>query len=171
MLRNLFKSRVLKFVILIVTMFVLTRIPASAAIPNLDGDTHPNRLKLSECLIDLKKVADWNGEQASEAARKICELRQDHAKQKARFLASQDQLTKIYKDWSRFNKYLPIAITDSWQIVKSCIDFKEGFTSTHNIESLTLPEKIRSECYSLGADFIESHLSMLRKKYKSASGG
>ena len=166
MLINLFKSRVLKFVILIVTMFVLTRIPASAAIPNLDGNTHPNRLKLSECLIDLKNVADWDGEKALEAARNICELRQNHAKQKARFLASQDQLTKIYKDWSRFNKYLPTAITDSWQIVKSCIDFKEGFTSTHNIEDLTLPEKIRSQCYSLGADFIESHLSALRERYK-----
>ncbi|WP_298906653.1 hypothetical protein [uncultured Nostoc sp.] len=166
MLKNLFKSRVLKFIILIVTMFVLTRIPASAAIPNLDGDTHPNRLKLSECLIDLKKVANWDGEQASEAARRICELRQDHAKQKARFLASQDQLTKIYKDSSRFKEYLPTAITDSWQIVKSCIDFKEGFTSTHNIEGLTLPEQIRSQCYSLSADFIESHLSVVRERYK-----
>ncbi len=131
-----------------------------AATPNLDGDSHPNRLKLNECIADVKEVTAWDEKQTLDAARQICEVRQSHATQKARFLASQKKLQEQYKGHTNhgFDQHVPTAIADSWTIVKSCIDFKEGFTYPHNVALLSVPENVRSSCYSLGASLIESSL-------------
>ena len=160
MMLNLSKHRTVGFLIFITTILVINTIPAKAAIPNLDGESRPNRLKLNECIADVKEVTAWDEKQTLAAARDVCKVRQNHAQQKARFLAAQKKLTQEYQNYTNhgFNKHLPIAIEDSWTIVKSCIDLKEGFTSPHNIGVLEVPETIRSQCYSIGANLIESNL-------------
>ena len=153
--------KVLLFAIVLTIAFMVSVTASNAtAIPNLDGDSHPNRLKLNECIADVKEVTAWDEKQTLEAARKICEARQSHTKQKARFLASQKKLHEQYQGYTNhgFDKHLPTAIEDSWTIVKSCIDFKEGFTAPHNIGLLEVPENIRVSCYSLGADLVQSQL-------------
>ncbi len=47
---------------------------------------------------------------------------------------------------------------EAWQIVKLCVDFKEGFTYPHNIALFTVPEDIRISCYRLGSTLVESEL-------------
>jgi hypothetical protein len=161
MLRKLFKSKVSVFLILTIVIFTLTRIPAIAVTPNLNGnESHPDRLKLSECVVDLKEVVEWDEEEILAGSQELCKLRQGHAKQKARFLNAQNLLTERYKNngSSGYNKHLPVAISASWEIVKKCLDFKEGFANPHNIAILTIPELFRMQCYSLGADLVESTL-------------
>ncbi|MEH1767574.1 MAG: hypothetical protein V7L27_26870 [Nostoc sp.] len=105
------------------------------------------------------------------AARNICDIRQSHAKQKARFLASLKKLREQYQNYTNhgFDKQLRTAITDSWTIVKSCIDFKEGFTYPHNVALLSVPEDVYSGCYSLGASLVESALFNLSSKNLSST--
>jgi hypothetical protein len=131
-----------------------------AVTPNLDGESQPHRLKLTDCLTDIKEVTSWDEQETLAAAQNLCHLRQLHTKQKARFLADQQKLREQYQGYTNhgFNKHLPNALEDSWTIVKSCIDFREGFTYPHNIGILQVPENIRINCYSLGAEFLESAL-------------
>ncbi|WP_375494081.1 hypothetical protein [uncultured Nostoc sp.] len=105
-------------------------------------------------------IQAWDEKETLAAARNICDIRQSHTKQKARFLASLKKLREQYQNYTNhgFDKQLPTAIADSWTIVKSCIDFKEGFTSPHNVAVLSVPEDVRSSCYSLGASLVESAL-------------
>ncbi|MEH2147581.1 hypothetical protein [Nostoc sp.] len=160
MIKIVFWNVILGFLAILITILVSGTIQAWAANPNLDGDSQPTRLKLNECIADVKEVAAWNDKETLDAARKICEIRQSHAKQKARFLASLKKLREQYQNYTNhgFDKQLPTAIADSWTIVKSCIDFKEGFTSPHNVALLSVPENVRSGCYSLGASLVESAL-------------
>ncbi|BAY62249.1 hypothetical protein NIES22_23210 [Calothrix brevissima NIES-22] len=160
MIKTLYKNIIFGLLAILITILISATIPAEAANPNLDGDSQPTRIKLSECLADVKEVTAWGDKETLDAARETCELRKAHAQQKTRFLASLKKLQLEYQDSSNhgFDKHLPTAIADSWTIVKSCIDFKEGFTYPHNIALLKVPENIRIRCYSLGADLVESNL-------------
>jgi len=122
MMLNLSKYRTVGFLSFITVMLVLNTIPAKAIMPNLDGESRPNRLKLNECIADVKEVTEWDEKQTLAAARDVCKVRQNHAQQKARFLAAQKKLTQEYQNYTNhgFNKHLPMAIEDSWTIVKSC---------------------------------------------------
>ena len=160
MMKIVCKNVIFGLLALLITIFILGTIPTEAANPNLDGDAQPTRIKLSECLADVKEVTAWGDKETLDAAREICELRKTHVQQKMRFLTSLKKLQQQYQDSTNhgFDKHLPTAIKDSWTIVKSCIDFKEGFTYPHNIALLRVPENVRSSCYSLGASLVESSL-------------
>ncbi|MHC5854765.1 hypothetical protein [Nostoc sp.] len=160
MIKIVFWNVILGFLAVLIAILVSSTIQTWAANPNLDGDSQPTRLKLNECIADVKEVTAWNDKETLDAARNICEIRQSHAKQKARFLASLKKLREQYQNYTNhgFDKQLPTAIADSWTIVKSCIDFKEGFTYPHNIAVLQVPENVRIRCYSVGADLVESAL-------------
>ncbi|MDZ8066262.1 MAG: hypothetical protein RMY64_11580 [Nostoc sp. DedQUE08] len=154
MIKIVCKNVIWGFLAVLITILVSGTIQTWAANPNLDGNSHPTRLTVNECIADVKEITDWDEKKVLDAARKICESRQSHAKQKARFLASLKKLQE--QNYRRFDEHLPTAIEDSWTIVKSCIDFKEGFTSSHNVAVLSVPENVRSSCYSLGASLVES---------------
>ncbi|QIR41744.1 hypothetical protein HCG51_34220 (plasmid) [Tolypothrix sp. PCC 7910] len=160
MMKILYKNVIFGLLAVLITIFIWGTIPTEAANPNLDGDSQPTRIKLSECLADVKEVTAWGEKETLDAARETCELRKAHAQQKTRFLTSLKKLQQEYQDSTNhgFDKHLPTAIADSWTIVKSCIDFKEGFTYPHNIALLKVPENVRIRCYSLGADLVESAL-------------
>ncbi|MEH1820614.1 MAG: hypothetical protein V7L31_16285 [Nostoc sp.] len=160
MIKIVFWNVIWGFLAVLIAILVSGTVQAWATNPNLDGDSQPTRLKLNECIADVKEVTAWEEKETLTAARNICEKRQSHTKQKARFLASLKKLREQYQNYTNhgFDKQLPTAIADSWTIVKSCIDFKEGFTSPHNVAVLSVPEDVRSGCYSLGASLVESAL-------------
>ncbi|MBH8564603.1 hypothetical protein I8748_20855 [Nostoc sp. CENA67] len=160
MIKIVCKNVILGFLAILIAILVSGTIQTWAANPNLDGDSQPTRIKLNECIADVKEVTAWDEKETLAAAREICAVRQSHAKQKARFLKSLKKLQQEYQDATNhgFDKHLPTAIADSWTIVKSCIDFKEGFTYPHNIALLSVPENVRTSCYSLGSDLVESAL-------------
>ena len=145
--------------VLFTTLFATT-LNAAEAIPNLDGDSQPNRIKLSECIADIKEVTAWDAAETQKAAINLCDLRKAHAKEKSRFLADLKKLQDQYKGHTNhgFEQHLPTAVQNSWTIVKSCIDFKEGFTSPHNIGVMNVPESIRISCYAVGSNLVESQL-------------
>lgn len=130
------------------------------AVPNLDGESHPNRVQLSQCIADVKEVTEWDDNQTQKAALNICDVRKAHAKEKARFLTALGKLNDQYKDYTNhgFSQHLPTATAAAWTIVKSCIDFKEGFTYPHNVGGLSVPENVRSSCYTLGSGLVEAQL-------------
>jgi hypothetical protein len=160
MKKLLSKNVIFGLLAVLIILMISGIIPTWAANPNLDGDSQPTRIKLNECLADVKEVTAWGEQETLYAARNLCEIRQAHAQQKARFLTSLNKLQQQYKDSTNhgFDKHLPTAIADSWTIVKSCIDFKEGFTYPHNIGVWQVPENVRIHCYSLGANLVESAL-------------
>ncbi|WP_392534727.1 hypothetical protein [Nostoc sp. C117] len=160
MIKIICKNVILGFLAVLIVILVSGTIQTRAANPNLDGDSHPTRLKLNECIADVKEVTAWDEKETLDAARKICDKRQSHAKQKAQFLVSLKKLREQYQNYTNhgFDEHLPTAIEDSWTIVKSCIDFKEGFTYPHNVAILSVPEDVRSGCYSLGISLVESAL-------------
>ena len=143
--------------VLFTTLFATT-LNVAEAIPNLDGDSQPNRIKLSECIADVKEVTAWDADKTQKAAINLCDLRKAHVKEKSRFLADLEKLKEQYKGHTNhgFEQHLPTAVKDSWTIVKSCIEFKEGFTYPHNIGVLNVPESIRISCYAVGSNLVES---------------
>jgi hypothetical protein len=94
------------------------------------------------------------------AARQVCEVRQKHLKQKQRFVKALDKLKQQYKGYTNhgLEQHVSTATKDSWSIVKSCIDFKQGFTYPHNIGTLTVPATIHQECYQMGAELVEAEI-------------
>lgn len=147
---------------IVLTILLSGTLKTFGAIPNLDEDTQPNRVKLTECIADVQQITSgWDETTVRNAAVNICESRKAHAKEKARFLAALGKLSEQYKDYTNhgFAQHLPTATQDAWTIVKNCIDFKEGFTFPHNVGVLIVPENVRSSCYALGSDMVESQLS------------
>ncbi|MBH8573063.1 hypothetical protein I8752_08550 [Nostocaceae cyanobacterium CENA369] len=100
MIRIVFWNVILGFLAVLIAILVSGTIQTWAANPNLNGDSHPTRFKLNECIADVKEVTAWNDKQTLDAARKICESRQSHAKQKARFLASLKKLQEQYQNFT-----------------------------------------------------------------------
>jgi hypothetical protein len=131
-----------------------------AATPMLEGEVVLARVKLSECLADVKEVTSWDEAQTMTAARQVCEVRQKHLKQKQRFVKALDKLKQQYKGYTNhgLEQHVPTATKDSWSIVKSCIDFKQGFTYPHNIGILIVPATIHQECYQMGAELVEAEI-------------
>jgi hypothetical protein len=131
-----------------------------AATPILEGEVVLSRVKLAECLADVKEVTSWDEAQTMTAARQVCEVRQKHLKQKQRFVKALDKLKQQYKGYTNhgLEQHVPKATTDSWSIVTSCIDFKQGFTHPHNIGTLTVPATIHNECYQVGAELVEAEI-------------
>jgi hypothetical protein len=136
---------------------------SSSAIPNLDGESQPNRVKFSECIADVREVTGgWEQQQMNQAATAICDSRKAHAKEKARFISAIGKLEKQYQGASNhgFDKHVKIATQNSWNIVKNCIEFKEGFTYPHNVGTYRVPNEVRSSCYGMGAGLVESQLEV-----------
>lgn len=144
--------------VLVLTLLVGGTLRTVGAPPNLDEDTYPDRIQLSQCIDDMKEVTQWGEDETRKAAVTLCEARKVHAKEKAHFSAALEKLHEQYKDATNhgFAQHLPMATDDAWTIVKSCIDFKEGFTSPHNAAALIIPERVRSSCYTLGASLVEA---------------
>lgn len=156
------KQSVVVFTI-VVTIILSSTLKTFSAIPNLDEDTQINRVRLTECIADIKEVTSgWDDTEVQNAAVKICDSRQALTNEKARFLVALGKLNDRYKEQTGhgFAQHLQTATQEAWTIVKSCMDFKEGFTSPHNIALLIVPENIHSSCYALGADLVESQLSV-----------
>lgn len=130
------------------------------AFPNLDEETHPDRIQLAQCIADVKEVTQWDENETKKAAVNLCELRKAHAKEKARFQAALLKLNEQYKDATNhgFSQHLPIATNDAWTIVKTCINFKEGFTSPHNVAILNIPEQVHRSCFALGSSLVEASI-------------
>jgi hypothetical protein len=131
-----------------------------AVTPMLAGEVVLLRVKLSECFADVKEVTGWDEAQTMTAARQVCEVRQKHLKQKQRFVKALEKLQQQYKGYTNhgLEQHVPNATKDSWSIVKSCIDFKQGFTYPHNIGTLTVPATIHQECYQMGAKLVEAEI-------------
>jgi hypothetical protein len=144
--------------VLVLSLVVGGTLRTVGAPPNLDEDTYPDRIQLSQCIDDMKEVTQWDENKTKNAAVNLCEVRKAHAKEKAHFLAVLKQLHEQYKDATNhgFAQHLPMATDDAWTIVKSCIDFKDGFTSPHNAAALIIPERVRSSCYTLGSSLVEA---------------
>jgi hypothetical protein len=145
---------------LAITVMLLLPGSSFAATPMLEGEVVLARVKLSECLADVKEVTSWDEAQTMTAARQVCEVRQKHLKQKQRFVKALDKLKQQYKGYTNhgLEQHVPTATKDSWSIVKSCIDFKQGFTYPHNIGTLTVPATIHQECYQMGAELVEAEI-------------
>jgi hypothetical protein len=136
---------------------------SSSAVPNLDGDSQPNRVKFSECMADVRGVTGgWEQQQMNQAATAICNSRKAHAKGKARFIGAIGKLEKQYQGASNhgFDKHVKVATQNSWNIVKNCIEFREGFTYPHNVAVYRVPNEIRSSCYGMGVGLVESQLEI-----------
>ena len=136
-------------------------------VPQMDGadlpnrDTRPDRVNISECLADVKEVVAWDPKATQSAAKSVCKLRRQHASQKKRFASALVKLHSRYQDRTNhgFDQHIPVAQQNAQSIVKSCIDFKTGFTHPHNIGTLTVPEEIHSTCYDMGIKLVETELS------------
>lgn len=148
------------FLTILLTILLSGTLRTVAAMPNLDDDSHPNRVKVEECIADVKQVTEWDANATQKAALNVCQARQSHAKEKARFVAALGKLSAQYKDYTNhgFSQHLPTATNDAWAIVKNCIDFQQGFRSPHNVAVLIVPEDIRKSCYTLGSGLVESQL-------------
>jgi hypothetical protein len=136
-------------------------IVSSSAVPNLDGDSQPNRIKLNECMVDVREVTSgWEQQQMNQAATAICNSRKAHAKEKARFIGAISKLEKQYQGYTNhgFDKHVKVATQDAWNVVKNCIEFKEGFTYPHNVAIYRVPNEVRKSCYGMGAGLVESQL-------------
>lgn len=157
-------SKIVKYNLLLSSVFLsisIGQIQAFAATPNLDDDSQPNRTQFNQCVADVKEVvAGWSQQEITQAANQICNARKVHATEKARFIADVAKLNQQYKDYTNhgFNQHLPNATEDAWNIVKSCIDFKEGFTYPHNIAIYIVPNNVRASCYTFGSQLVESQL-------------
>jgi len=153
------KYYALVFPILLVILIAST-VRSEEAIPNFNGDSNPDRVRLEQCIADVKGVTSWEENETRKAALKLCELRAIHSREKARFLTAMGKLKAKYKDYTNrgFSEHLPIAMKEAGNLVKICIDFKQGFTYPHNIALLTVPEDIRIRCYRLGSSLVESEL-------------
>lgn len=129
-------------------------------LPNIEGDNDPIRLKMSECLADIKEVTAWDEESTLESAKRLCELRQKHSEEKTRFYTAMKKLNEQFKDYTNhgFNEHLTTAIKDAKKIVDLCINLKSGFRHPHNIGLYMAPEIDITNCYSFGASIIESEL-------------
>ncbi len=145
---------------LILVSLLSSTATAEEKYPNLDGESHPERVKMAQCLADVREVTSWSEEETQNAANNVCESRRQHAQKKAQFIEDLRKLTEEYQDQTNhgYAEHLPIAINDAWTTVKSCIDFKEGFTYPHNIGLLLVPESIRQECYTFGSSLVKSQL-------------
>jgi hypothetical protein len=133
----------------------------SSAVPNLDGDSQPNRVKFSECMADVRETTSgWEQQQMNAAATAICNARKAHAKEKARFIGAISKLEQQYKEYTNhgYDKHVKVATQDAWNIVKNCIEFKEGFTHPHNVAIFRVPNEVRKSCYGMGAGLVESQL-------------
>ncbi len=128
--------------------------------PKIEGDNDPIRMNISECLADIKEVTAWDEESTLEAAKRLCELRQKHSEEKARFYTAIKKLNEQFKDYTNhgFNEHLPTAIKDAEKIVNTCINLKSGFRHPHNIALYMVPEIDLANCYSFGASIIEGEL-------------
>lgn len=163
MMRVFSKSGLSIIVFSIATILLSSTLKTFSAIPNLDEDTQMHRVKLTECIADIKEVTSgWDDTEVQNAAVKICDSRQALTNEKARFLVALGKLNDRYKEQTShgFAQHLPTATQEAWAIVRSCMDFKEGFSSPHNVAVLIVPENIHSSCYALGADLVESQLSV-----------
>ncbi len=137
------------------------QIQSLAVPPNLDDDSQPNRTQLKDCLADVRQsVGGWSEEEIATAANQICNARKAHAKAKAKFIADLAKLHQQYVEITNhgFSQHLNDATNDAWNTVKSCIDFKEGFTYPHNVAIFIVPNDVRSSCYGLGSQLVESQL-------------
>ncbi|BAZ37195.1 hypothetical protein NIES4101_31160 [Calothrix sp. NIES-4101] len=133
----------------------------SSSAPNLDGDSQPNRVKFSECMADVQETTSgWEKQQMNSAATAICNARKAHAKEKARFIAAISKLEKQYEGYTNhgFDQHVKVATQDAWNIVKNCIEFKEGFTHPHNVAIYQVPNDVRKSCYAMTAGLVESQL-------------
>ena len=143
---------------LVLTLLLAGTLRTVGEVANPDENSHPDRVQLSQCIADVKGVTEWDDTQTRNAAVNLCEVREAHAKEKAQFLAALRKLNDQYKDVTNhgYSQHLEVATNDAWTIVKSCIDFKDGFTYPHNVALLIIPERIRSSCYALGSSLIEA---------------
>ncbi len=149
----------LQLTLALVAMLVL---PGNSfgATPMIEGESVLARVQLSECLADVKEVTSWDEAQTKTAARQVCEARKKQLKQKQRFVKGLDKLKQQYQGYTNhgLEQHVPNATKDSWSIVKSCINFKEGFTHPHNIGTLIVPAIIYQECYQMGAELVEAEI-------------
>jgi hypothetical protein len=165
MFKNLIFKTMLKISKIILVSWlccsVITETVSAQNVPDLKGESAPNRIKISECIADVKEVTSWDVNSTQEAAQNLCNLRKKHAQSRKFFLTTISKLNAEYKDHTNhgLNAHLPTAIAAATNIVKSCIDFKEGFTYPHNIGLLIVPELIRIDCYKLGADFVNKEIA------------
>jgi len=143
--------------LILLVILIASTAKTEEAISNLNDDSHPDRIKLEECIADVKEVTSWSESETRKAALKVCELRTIHAREKAKFLTAMDKLNALYKD-TKFSGNLPTATKEAWNVVKSCIDFKQEFTYPHNVGLLIVPEDLRIRCYRLGSGLVESEL-------------
>jgi hypothetical protein len=153
-------------VFIAIPISLITRnIDTSSAVPNLDGDSQPNRVKFSECMADVRETTSgWEQQQMNAAATAICNARKAHAKEKARFISAISKLEKQYQGYTNhgFDKHVKVATQDAWNIVKNCIEFKEGFTYPHNVAVYRVPNEVRKSCYGMGAGLVESQLEFTK---------
>jgi hypothetical protein len=137
----------------------------------MDGADQPDpgsrniRTKTSECLADVQAVVAWEPKMTQSAAITLCQLRRQQAIQQQLFAAALVKLHDRYQSQTNhgFAKHITVAQQEAKSIVKSCIDFKTGFTYPHNIGTLTVPAEISASCYKIGINLLETELSRGRK--------
>jgi hypothetical protein len=157
-------KQIFSAVFMAISISIITlNIASSSAVLNLDGDSQPNRIKLSECMADVREVTGgWEQQRMNQAATAICDARKAHAKEKVRFLGAISKLEKQYKGYTNYgyDKHVKVATQNSWNIVKNCIEFREGFTHPHNVGVYRVPNEIRKSCYGMGTGLVESQLEV-----------
>ncbi|PAX53333.1 hypothetical protein [Brunnivagina elsteri] len=161
-MKQISHQKIFPIVFFAIALSIVTQnVVSSLVVPNLDGESQPNRVKLSECMADVREVTSgWEQQQMNQAATAICDARKAHAKEKARFIGAISKLEKQYQGYTNhgFDKHVKVATQDAWNIVKNCIEFKEGFTHPHNVAIYQVPNEVRKSCYAIGTGLVESQL-------------
>lgn len=124
--------------------------PVKVTLPkDIDGQSHPDRVKFEECLADVKEYVSWGDEEEAKEATNLCELRTQHAKLKADFVAKLQKLVDDYADATNhgINRLVANAAKKTVSMLVSCMSANDNEGLCHNIACVKAPERDRMDCY------------------------